>query len=206
MPDTYRVGDFDMAGFAVGVVERRKIIDGRNIRKGDVILGLSSNGLHSNGYTLVRTICFKKLDLKMTDALEGFDGTILGDVLLEPTRIYVRPVVKLLSQYKVKKVVHGMAHITGGGLPGNIRRVLPKDCDAVIKKSSWPRHKIFELVQEAGPVEEEEMFRVFNMGIGFVLIVAEDFAASIKKKLTRYGEKVYRIGRITTGTGKVVLK
>ncbi len=206
MPDTYRAGDFDMAGFAVGVVERRKIIDGRNVRKGDVILGLGSNGLHSNGYTLVRNICFKKLSLKMTDTPDGLDGAVLGDVLLEPTRIYVRPVVKLLSQYKVKKIVHGMAHITGGGLPGNIRRVLPKDCDAVIKKSSWPRHKIFEFVQQAGPVEEEEMFRVFNMGIGFVLIVAEDFAASIKKKLTRYGEKVYPIGRITTGTSKVVLK
>ena len=206
MPDTSSADDFDMAGFAVGVVERRKIVDGRNVRKGDVILGLGSNGLHSNGYTLVRNICFKKLGLKMTDAPEGLDGDVLGDVLLEPTRIYVRPVVKLLSQYKVKKIVHGMAHITGGGLPGNIRRELPKDCDAVIKKSSWPRHKIFEFVQEAGPVEEEEMFKVFNMGIGFVLIVAEDFAASIKKKLTRYGEKVYRIGRITTGTGKVVLK
>jgi phosphoribosylformylglycinamidine cyclo-ligase len=206
MPDTYRAGDFDMAGFAVGVVERRKIVDGRTVRKGDVILGLGSNGLHSNGYTLVRTICFKKCGLKMTDAPDGLDGAVLGDVLLESTRIYVRPVVKLLSQYKVKKIVHGMAHITGGGLPGNIRRVLPKDCDAVIKKSSWPRQKIFEFVQEAGPVEEEEMFRVFNMGIGFVLIVAEDFAASIKKKLTRYGEKVYGIGRVTTGTGKVILK
>jgi phosphoribosylformylglycinamidine cyclo-ligase len=195
-----------MAGFAVGVVERRKIIDGRLVRKGDVILGLGSNGLHSNGYTLVRKICFEKSGLKMMDAPDGLDGAVLGDVLLEPTRIYVRPVVKLLSQYKVKKVVHGMAHITGGGLPGNIRRVLPKDCDAVIKKSSWPRHKIFELLQEAGPVEEGEMFRVFNMGIGFVLIVAEDFAASIKKKLTRYGEKVYGIGRVTTGTGTVVLK
>jgi phosphoribosylformylglycinamidine cyclo-ligase len=206
MPDTYRAGDFDMAGFAVGVVERRKIVDGRHVRKGDVILGLGSNGLHSNGYTLVRKICFEKSGLKMTDAPEGLDGIVLGNVLLEPTRIYVRPIVKLLSQYKVKKIVHGMAHITGGGLPGNIRRVLPRDCDAVIKKSSWPRQKIFEFVQEAGPVEEEEMFRVFNMGIGFVLVVAEDFATSIKKKLTRYGEKVYRIGRIATGTGKVVLK
>jgi len=142
----------------------------------------------------------------MTDTLDELDGAVLGDVLLEPTRIYARPIVKLLSQYKVKRVVHGMAHITGGGLPGNIPRVLPKDCDAVIKKSSWPKHKIFTFLQEAGPVEEAEMFRVFNMGIGFVLIVAEDFANSIKKKLTKYGEQVYKIGRITTGTGKVILK
>jgi phosphoribosylformylglycinamidine cyclo-ligase len=142
----------------------------------------------------------------MTDTPNELDGAALGDVLLEPTRIYVRAVVKLLSQYKVKKVVHGMAHITGGGLVGNIPRVLPKDCDAVIRKTSWPVQKIFTFLQEKGPVEESEMFRVFNMGVGFVLIVAEDFADSIKRKLTRYGEKVYRIGRITTGTGKVVLK
>jgi len=206
MPDTYRKGDFDMAGFAVGVVERGKIVTGKNIRSGDYILGLASSGLHSNGYSLVRNICFKKAGLKMTDTLDELDGAVLGDVLLEPTRIYARPIVKLLSQYKVKRVVHGMAHITGGGLPGNIPRVLPKDCDAVIKKSSWPKHKIFTFLQEAGPVEEAEMFRVFNMGIGFVLIVAEDFANSIKKKLTKYGEQVYKIGRITTGTGKVILK
>jgi len=206
MPDTYKKDDFDMAGFAVGVVERRKIVAGKNVRAGDIILGLASSGLHSNGYTLVRSICFKRLGLKMTDVLEELGGAILGDVLLEPTRIYARPIVKLLSQYKVKKVVHGMAHITGGGLVGNIPRVLAKDCDAVIKKSTWPTHKIFTFIQNAGPVEEAEMFRVFNMGIGFVLIVAEDFADSIVKKLTRLGEKVYRIGRITTGTGKVVLK
>ena len=206
MPDTYREGDFDMAGFAVGVVGRRKIVTGRNITKGDYVLGLASSGLHSNGYTLVRNICFKKGGMKMTDTPAELDGAVLGDCLLEPTRIYVKPVVKLLSQYKVKKIVHGMAHITGGGLVGNIPRVLPKDCDAVIKKSSWPRHKIFTFLQETGPVEEEEMFRVFNMGIGFVVIVAEDFADSIVTKLIKYGEKVYKIGRITTGTGKVILK
>ncbi len=206
MPDTYRKGDFDMAGFAVGIVERKKIITGKTIRKGDVILGLASSGLHSNGYTLVRNICFKKAGLKMTDTPDELDGAVLGDVLLEPTRIYVRPIVKLLSQYKVKRIVHGMAHITGGGLVGNIPRVLPKDCNAVIKKSSWPVPKIFTFLQAQGPVDEAEMFRVFNMGIGFVLIVAEDFAHSIIKKLSRFGEKVYKIGRITTGMGKVALK
>lgn len=206
MPDTYRKGDFDMAGFAVGIVERKKIITGKTIRKGDVILGLASSGLHSNGYTLVRNICFKKAGLKMTDTPDELDGAVLGDVLLEPTRIYVRPIVKLLSQYKVKRIVHGMAHITGGGLVGNIPRVLPKDCNAVIKKLSWPVPKIFTFLQAQGPVDEAEMFRVFNMGIGFVLIVAEDFAHSIIKKLSRFGEKVYKIGRITTGTGKVALK
>ncbi|MGD8786675.1 MAG: phosphoribosylformylglycinamidine cyclo-ligase [Phycisphaerales bacterium] len=206
MPDTYSPGDFDMAGFAVGVIERKKIIAGQTIRNGDVILGLASSGLHSNGYTLVRNICFKQAKLKMTDCLAELDGAMLGDVLLEPTRIYVRPIIKLLSQYKVKRIVHGMAHITGGGLVGNIPRVLPKNCNASIKKSSWPKHKIFTFLQKTGPVEEDEMYRVFNMGIGFVLIVAEDFAESITKKLTKYGERVYKIGRVTTGTGKVVLK
>ncbi len=206
MPDTYAKGDFDMAGFAVGVVERKKIVTGKNIRPGDVILGLASSGLHSNGYTLVRNICFKRLSLSMTDRPDELDGAVLGDMLLEPTRIYVRPVVKLLSQYKVKQIVHAMAHITGGGLVGNIPRVLPKDCNAAIKKNSWPVPKIFTFLQNKGPVEEAEMFRVFNMGIGFVLIVAEDFANSIQRKLSRFGEQVHRIGRITTGTGKVVLK
>jgi len=206
MPDTYRKDDFDMAGFAVGVVERKKIITGKNIRKGDVILGLASSGLHSNGYALVRNICFKTAGLKMTDTPDELDGAALGDVLLEPTRIYVRSIVRLLSQYKVKQVVHAMAHITGGGIPGNLCRVFPPDCDAVIKKSSWPKHKIFAFLQEKGPVEEDEMYRVFNMGIGFMLIVAEDFADSIAGKLKRLGEKVYDIGRITSGTGKVVLK
>jgi len=206
MPDTYTKGDFDMAGFAVGVLERDKIITGQNVRNGDVILGLSSSGLHSNGYSLVRNICFKQQKLKMTDVLDELDGAILGNVLLEPTRIYARPVIKLLHQYKVKQIVHAMAHITGGGLIENIPRVLPKNCNAVIKTQSWPKHKIFSFLQKTGPVEDTEMFRVFNMSIGFVLIVAEDFANSIEKKLSKYGEKVYNIGRITTGTGKVVLK
>ncbi len=205
MPDTYAKSDFDMAGFAVGVVERKKIITGKDTRRGDVILGLGSSGVHSNGYSLARTICFKKLGLKMKDEIAELDGKTIGEVLLEPTKIYVQPIVKLLHQYKVKKVVHAMAHITGGGLVGNIPRVLPKNCNAVIKKNSWPKLKIFEYLQAKGPVDEEEMYRVFNMGIGYVLVVAEDFANAIMKRLTRYGEKVYRIGRITGGNGKVVL-
>jgi phosphoribosylformylglycinamidine cyclo-ligase len=206
MPDIYKNNDFDMAGFAVGIVERNKIISGKNVRKGDVILGLASSGLHSNGYALARNVCFKKAGLKMSDTLDELDGAVLSDVLLEPTRIYVRPIVKLLSHYKVKQVVHAMAHITGGGLDGNVPRVIPPDCDAVIKKSSWPKHKIFTFLQDKGPVEEQEMYKVFNMGIGFVLIVAEDFVDSITKQLTMLGEKVYNIGRVTSGSGQAVLK
>jgi phosphoribosylformylglycinamidine cyclo-ligase len=206
MPDTYRTGDFDMAGFAVGVVEKDKIITGKNVRPGDVILGLGSTGLHSNGYALARAICFKRAKLKLTDVLDELDGSTLGDTLLTPTRIYVRSILKLIAQYRVKRVVHAMAHITGNGLVGNIPRVLPPDCNAVLKKSSWPRHKIFPFLQKTGPVEEEEMFRVFNMGIGYVVVMAEDFADAAARKLTKLGEKVYDIGRVTRGTGKVVLK
>ncbi|MDD5458173.1 MAG: phosphoribosylformylglycinamidine cyclo-ligase [Phycisphaerae bacterium] len=206
MPDTYSKGDFDMAGFAVGVVEKKRIITGQNVEKGDVILGLASSGLHSNGFALARNICFKSLNLKMTDCVDELGSMAIGDCLLEPTKIYVKPVIKLLGQYKVKQIVHAMAHITGGGLVGNVPRVLPKDCDAVLNKKSWDKPPIFDFLQEKGPVEEEEMYRVFNMGIGFVLVVAADFADSVAAKLTRYGETVYKIGKITAGTGKVVLK
>lgn len=205
MPDIYRKDDFDMAGFAVGVVEKNRIVDGSKTQPGDVLLGLASSGIHSNGFSLVRHICFKQNKLKMTDDIAALDTT-LGQALLEPTRIYVRPIVKLLAQYKVKRVVHAMAHITGGGLLGNIPRVLPKNCDAVIKKNSWSLPPIFSFLQQAGPVEEAEMFRVFNMGIGYVLAVAPDFADSITAKLTGFGETVYKIGTITKGNRKVVLK
>ena len=206
MPDTYRKGDFDMAGFAVGVIERDRIITGRRVSKGDLILGLRSNGIHSNGYTLVRNICLKKEKLKMTDTPAELKGRQLKEELLAPTRIYVKPVIKLLGQYKKKQVIHGMAHITGGGIPGNIPRILPSDCNAVIKKSSWQVPAVFRFLQKRGPVKEKEMYRVFNMGIGFVLIVAKDFASSIEKKLANYGEKVDIIGRVTAGNGKVILK
>ena len=204
MPDTYAKDDFDMAGFAVGVVERDKTIDGDRVREGDVILGLASSGLHSNGYTLARRICFQRHSFRMTDRPEGLAGATVGEALLEPTRIYVRSVVNLLGQYRVKQVVHAMAHITGGGLVGNLPRVLPKDRDAILKKTSWPRPPVFSFLQDEGPVEEEEMFRVFNMGIGFVLVVAEDFAHSISEKLSKVGETVFTLGHIGTGTGKVV--
>jgi len=206
MPGFYPEGEYDLAGFCVGVVNSDRIIDGSGIGVGDTIIGLASSGLHSNGYALARRICFKQARLKMTDVLDQLDGTTIGEALLTPTRIYVQPIVKLLTKYRVKRVVHAMAHITGGGLAGNVPRVLPKDCNAVIRKSSWPRPKIFPFLQKTGPVEEAEMFRVFNMGIGYVLIVAADFADSIARSLQRWGEKVNRIGTVTAGSGKVVLK
>jgi phosphoribosylformylglycinamidine cyclo-ligase len=206
MPDIYAEGEYDLAGFAVGVVERNRVITGKAVRPGDVVLGLASSGLHSNGYTLVRHICFKKEKLDLHSTFKEFDGATLGTVLLAPTRIYVRSIVALLNSYKRKKIVHGMAHITGGGLVGNIPRVLPSDCDAVLQMSAWPKPPIFDFLRRLGPVRKSEMYRVFNMGIGFVLIVARDFADAIQDKLTRSGEAVYRIGQISPGTGKVVLK
>lgn len=206
MPDLYGPQEYDMAGFAVGVVERKRVITGSTIEPGNIILGLGSSGLHSNGYTLVRHICLKQEKLDIRDRIEELGGAELGEVLLTPTRIYVKPVVSVLSAYKVKKVVHGMAHITGGGLVGNIPRVLPANCNAAIKKGSWPIHPIFDFLQKRGPVEEQEMYRVFNMGIGFVLIVSADFADSIKTRLEKAGENVYTIGTIVPGTGNVVIK
>jgi phosphoribosylformylglycinamidine cyclo-ligase len=206
MPDIYGKDEYDMAGFAVGVVERDRVITGSSVQAGDVVLGLASSGLHSNGFSLVRHICFKKNKLKVTDCIDELDGRPLGDVLLEPTRIYVKSVIDVLHGYKVKKVVHGMAHITGGGLVGNIPRVLPKDCDCVLNRDAWEMPKIFSYLQKIGPVEEQEMFRVFNMGIGFVMIVAPDFADAIAARLAKSGEQVYRIGTITEGRKKVVLK
>jgi phosphoribosylformylglycinamidine cyclo-ligase len=206
MPDTYRKGDFDMAGFAVGVVEKNRIIAGKSVKPGDIILGLGSSGLHSNGYALARAVCFKHARLKLTDVLDELNGTTLGEALLAPTRIYVRPILKLIAKYRVKRVVHAMAHITGNGLPGNIPRILPPDCNAVIRRSSWPRPKIFNFLQRTGPVAEEEMFRVFNMGIGYVVIAAPDFAEAAARSLIQWGQKVYNIGRITRGTGQVALK
>jgi phosphoribosylformylglycinamidine cyclo-ligase len=206
MPDIYGKDEYDLAGFSVGVVERDRIITGKHVQQGDIVLGLASSGIHSNGYTLVRHICFKKEKLDIHATFNELGDASLSEILLEPTRIYVRSIVGLLNGYKRKKVVHAMAHITGGGLVGNIPRVLPSDCDAVLKTSSWKVPAIFDFLQRRGPVEKTEMYRVFNMGIGYVLVAAPDFADAIQDKLTRSGETVYRIGHIAPGTGKVILK
>jgi len=205
MPDVYREDEFDMAGFAVGVVERDRIVKSDGVVEGDVVLGLGSNGVHSNGFSLARHICFKQEKLDVNDKPAELGGMSIGDALLVPTKIYVRSIVSLLAGYTKDLPVHAMAHITGGGLVGNIPRVLPDDCDAALDKSSWPVNDIFKYLQKAGPVEEQEMFRVFNMGIGYVLIVDVDNASDIKAKLEKSGESVYQIGTIVKGTGNVVL-
>ncbi|MEE8170763.1 MAG: phosphoribosylformylglycinamidine cyclo-ligase [Phycisphaerae bacterium] len=202
MPDLYAPSHFDLAGFALGVVERHRLIAGpKRVQPGDVMLGLASNGLHANGYALARKLVFEVRGHKLTDLLPELGGTV-ADVLLRPTRIYTASVLHVLRRYKRKRIVSGMAHITGGGLPGNLPRILPGDCDAVIRRGAWDAPPVFTYLQSLG-VERDEMFRVFNMGIGFVMIVRPDFSRSVAAQLRRRGERVDVIGRIRRGGGTV---
>jgi phosphoribosylformylglycinamidine cyclo-ligase len=184
MPGMYPEGEYDLAGFCVGVVEKSRILDGKRIRAGDVILGLASSGPHSNGYSLIRKILEK----------ETPDSVVK---LLEPTRIYVKPLLELMKRVPVK----GLAHITGGGLTGNVPRILPKRTRAVIRKASWPRPEVFQWLQRAGNVAEDEMHRVFNCGIGMVVVVAAADAKRATQRLRASGETVYAIGTIEKGPG-----
>lgn len=203
MPDIYSEGDFDIAGFAVGVVELDRAIDPSRVEVGDVVIGLPSSGLHSNGFTLVRAVI---ADLDLHHVYEELDlEKTLGNVLLEPTRIYVHPIVQLLRQYRVKKVVSGMAHITGGGIAGNLTRSLGDCVDATIHLDKWEVPPVFNFLQRHGTIETDEMFRVFNMGIGYILIVRPAFADSVVGHLQHGGESPIVIGQITKGTGKVHL-
>ncbi len=202
MPDLYARGDYDLAGFCVGVVERRRMIDGRAIVPGDVVLGLASSGLHSNGFSLYRKIVFEVAGLTTEDFVDEL-GTTVGAALLEPTRIYVQPIRKLLRHYRVKQVVHGMAHITGGGLHENLERILPPGCRAVIRRESWPVPPVFRWIQRLGDVAEGEMYRVGNMGVGFVLVVSEYFADSIMAQLAESGLPAWPIGIIEAGPAGV---
>jgi len=194
MPGMYRQGEYDLAGFAVGIVEKSRIIDGRSIAPGDVLLGLASSGIHSNGYSLVRRI----LERAQPDPDADFHGRSLGSALMEPTRIYVKPLLKLMASVTVK----GLAHITGGGLVENVPRVLPDGTRAVINKSRWTLPPLFSWLQKAGGVTDAEMHRVFNCGIGMVVIVASDEADVAQALLGSQGETVYRIGEVVAGTGR----
>ena len=205
MPDVYAPGEFDMAGFAVGVVEQSRIIDGSAVTPGDVILGLASSGFHSNGYSLVRAIV-KEAELKLDRIYPELDpNQTLGRVLLAPTRIYARPIVATLRNYKVKQVITAMANITGSGIPGNMPRTLNPRVNARIDTKSWAVPPVFRFLQKHGSVEEREMWNVFNMGIGYTVSVRPAFADSIGSQLERHGEQVSVIGKIVRGTGQVVL-
>ena len=204
MPGFYKPREFDMAGFAVGVVERRKIIDGSRTRPGDVAVALAADGLHSNGFGLARRVLLERAGYKLTDRPAELEGASIGEEMLRPTRIYARAVLGALKVYKVKRVVRAMAHITGGGLPGNLPRVLPEGLSVRIKRSTWQVPPIFKLIAAKGPVDSVEMMRVFNMGVGFVMIVAPTFAAAIMNRLRRAGERCWVLGKVRKGGPGIV--
>ncbi len=203
MPDLYQPGEYDLAGFCVGVTDGDRTIDGSAIAAGDIVLGLASSGLHSNGYSLVRKVVFDLAGLGIADYVPQL-GRSVGEELLEPTRIYARPVRQILNHYKVKNVVHGIAHITGGGLHENLERIVPTDCRVLIDRESWPRPPVFDWLQQLGEIEDAEMQRVFNMGIGLTLVVSSYFAESILSQLADNGVPAWKIGRVEAGERGVV--
>ena len=199
MPSFYKPKEFDLAGFAVGVAERSRLIDGSTVCPGDVVIAMASDGLHSNGYGLARRVLLDMNKYKLTDTPRELNGATVGEEMLRPTRIYVRSVLNVLRRYKVKKPVKAMAHITGGGLEGNLPRVLPKGMTIRLKRDSWPIPGIFKLIAAKGPVDKLEMYRVFNMGVGYVMIVAPTFAESIMNNLQKSGERCWVLGKVKRG-------
>ncbi|XZK74471.1 phosphoribosylformylglycinamidine cyclo-ligase [Clostridium perfringens] len=194
MPGMYKEGDYDIAGFAVGIVDKDKIINGKDIKSGDKLIGIASSGVHSNGYSLIRKV-FKNLD-------EDFNGKAIWEELLTPTKIYVKPVLSLLEKFNIK----GMAHVTGGGFYENLPRMLSEEgLSIVINKNSYEIPEIFKKLMELG-VKEEEMYNTFNMGIGFVLCVEEDEVEDVLKELSKQGEKAFEIGYINAGGEGVCIK
>ncbi|MFK7768483.1 MAG: phosphoribosylformylglycinamidine cyclo-ligase [Mariniblastus sp.] len=204
MPDLYQRGEYDLAGFCVGVVERKHVIDGHAIADEDVVIGVASSGVHSNGFSLVRKIVFDVGKKKPEDLFEGTDQTI-ADVLIEPTLIYTKAIRQVLSKYKIKNVVHGIAHITGGGLEENIERITPEGLEIDIDANTWERPPVFKWMQEMGKVETEEMYRVFNMGLGLAMIVSPYYADSIRRTLTEHGHDNWVIGSVKSGSKRVTV-
>lgn len=194
MPGMYKDGEYDIAGFAVGIAERSKLIDGSKVRPGDVVLGLASSGIHSNGYSLVRKILLEQAGLSLDQHVDAL-GAKLGDVLLEPTRIYVRSVLALIESVEVK----ALSHITGGGFVENIPRMLPADVNVDIERGSWPVPPIFSLLRDEGKLTEYDLYRTFNMGIGMVVIVSAEQADEAVRTAEANGESVYRIGAVVEG-------
>ncbi len=194
MPSMYPDGEYDLAGFAVGVVEKERVINGRNIAAGDIVLGLASNGAHSNGYSLIRKI----IERDQPDLDASFDGsTTLRQAIIAPTRLYVKPILAVLEQLPIK----GMAHITGGGITENVPRVLPANCVAQINAQAWQLPKLFQWLQQAGNVARDEMYRTFNCGIGMVVIVSPEHANLAERLFREQGETVYRIGVVRERVG-----
>lgn len=201
MSDLYGKDEYDIAGFCVGVVEKSKMITGEKVKPGDVLLGLPSAGVHSNGFTLVRKICFDVMGFTMDTPVEEF-GSTLGEELLKPTRLYPRVCLPLIEKFNL----HGMVHITGGGFYDNIPRILPENCDADVNAGAWEVPVVFKKLQEWGNVDWHEMYRTFNMGVGMVLVVAPEEADAVREHLKNAGETFYELGTIIEGSGKAVLK
>ncbi len=197
MPSFYPEGEYDLAGFAVGVVDRPKIIDGRTIMPGDAIIGVASSGLHSNGFSLARRALLEQGKLTVRSRVDELGQTV-GEALLAPTRIYVKPVLSVAAQYRIK----GIAHITGGGITENLPRVFPKGSVAKIRRGNWVVPPLFRVIERLGQVPSEEMYRVFNMGIGLILVVAAEEATSIIKALEQHGDRAFVIGEMERGTGE----
>ena len=212
MPGMYGADDYDIAGFAVGVVDRKRIVDGSQIKPGDVLIGLASSGVHSNGYSLVRRLLLEEAGFALDrplSSIEGLEslvaqaaaagqpGRTLGDALLEPTRLYVKPILTILEQ--APGAIKGMAHITGGGFTENIPRMLPAGVGVEIQFGSWPVHPLFKLMQAVGELTYDDLFRTFNMGIGMVLAVAPEQADEVERLARANGEETYRIGQAIAG-------
>lgn len=198
MPGMYAQGEYDIAGFSVGIVDKKKLIDGSTIAEGDVVLGLASSGVHSNGFSLVRRILLEEKGYKLEDHLDELQGT-LGETLLTPTKIYVKTVLSILNQVDIK----GLSHITGGGFLENIPRVLPQGVNAEIEYGSWPIHPIFSMLQREGDISNQDLFRTFNMGIGMVVIVSTEQADEAIRIAKEQGEEIYTLGKITKGEQRV---
>ncbi len=205
MPDLYSRGEYDLAGFCVGVVERRSVIDGSAIVPGDCVLGVASSGIHSNGYSLVRKVVFETAKLDIEERVEALEQSV-GDILLQPTRIYARPVRHVLNHYRVKNVVHGVAHITGGGLLENLGRILPAGLQLQLQPGSWEVPPVFPWLQQLGEIPDDEMNRVFNMGLGLVMIVSPYYTKSIQQMFQKFGLASWVIGEALEGEVGAVWK
>ena len=200
LSDMYHPGEYDLAGFSIGIIDKKKVINGSKIKEGDKIIGLASSGLHSNGYTLARKVLLDHAKLKLEDYVDELDKK-LGEELITPTRIYTPLILKLIKRFKIK----GMAHITGGGIPENLARILPKKAQAVIDLNSWPILPIFKLIQKLGKVDQNEMYNTFNMGVGMLLVVEAKQANAIFKFLAKEKQKAYLIGEIGKGKQEVII-
>lgn len=201
MSDLYGKDEYDIAGFCVGIVDRSKMITGAKVKPGDVLLGLPSNGVHSNGFTLVRKICFDVMGFDIHTHIEDF-GTTLGEELLKPTKLYPKVCLPLIEKFDI----HGMVHITGGGFYDNIPRILPANCDAEVNEAAWETPVVFRKLQEWGNVEWAEMYRTFNMGVGMILVIDPEEADAVREHLNSVGETFYELGKIVEGEGKVIMK